>query len=177
MSQRIIEVVDYDSRWPELFAEEQKLLAHTLGAVVRKIHHIGSTSVEGLSAKPIIDILLEVASVAELDQLNNQMVSIGYLPKGEFGIPRRRYFQKGDVIRTHQLHAYGIGDSELVRHLAFRDYLVRNQNIADEYGRLKKEVAASCDNDIDRYCDGKDAFIKEHEAKALQALAATRPMN
>ena len=177
MSQRIIEVVDYDSRWPELFAEEQKLLARTLGAVVQKIHHIGSTSVEGLAAKPIIDILLEVASVAELDQLNDQMVSIGYLPKGEFGIPRRRYFQKGDAIRTHQLHAYGIGDSELVRHLAFRDYLVRNQNIADEYARLKKEVAASCDNDIDRYCDGKDAFIKEHEAKALQALAATRPIN
>ena len=177
MSQRIIEVVDYDSRWPGQFADEKKLLARILGPVAKNIYHFGSTSVEGLAAKPIIDILLEVASVAALDQLNDQMVSIGYLPKGEFGIPRRRYFQKGDVIRTHQVHAYGIGDPELVRHLAFRDYLVRNGAIADEYARLKKAVAASCDNDIDRYCDGKDAFIKEHEAKALQALAAARSMN
>ncbi len=168
MNKRIIEVVEYDPNWTVIFEAEKKLLMDTLGALVEKINHIGSTSVPGLAAKPVIDIILEVTSLYALDELNSKMESIGYFPKGEFGIPGRRYFQKGGNNRTHQIHAFKTGDPTIDRHYAFRDYLKSNPGIAKEYAILKKAVAKSCENDIERYCDGKDAFIKEHELKALR---------
>lgn len=167
-TKRKIEVVDYDPSWPGMFEQESKLLSRTLGNIVEKIHHIGSTSVPGLAAKPIIDILVEVTSLENLDARHQQMVTIGYQPKGEFGIPGRRYFQRGETERTHQVHAYLAGDANIIRHLAFRDYIMTNPSIAAEYAQLKKSVARTCDHDIDRYCQGKDAFIKEHEARAIQ---------
>ena len=165
---RIIEVIDYDSSWPLKFEAERKLLASTLGAVAVKIHHIGSTSVPGLAAKPIIDILLEVTSLDALDAIDGAMEAIGYVPRGELGIPGRRFYMKGGDDRSHHIHAYVEGDTNLRRHLAFRDYLIANPDIAEEYAALKKAVAASCNNDSERYCDGKDDFVKRHEALALK---------
>jgi GrpB-like predicted nucleotidyltransferase (UPF0157 family) len=136
------------------------------------IHHIGSTAVPGLAAKPIIDILMEVTALEELDALNQRMESIGYTPKGEFGIPGRRYFQKGGDDRTHHLHAFARGDFNLARHLAFRDYLRGHPEVAREYGELKRAVAKTCENDIGRYCDGKDAFVKDIESIAIGEKAS-----
>ncbi|MDP6944877.1 MAG: GrpB family protein [Myxococcota bacterium] len=167
---RIIEVVDYDAGWPARFEEEANLLGGALGSVAHEIHHVGSTAVPGLAAKPIIDILLEVTGLSALDALNEALAQIGYLPWGEHGIPQRRFFSKGDARRTHNLHAFPTGDAGVIRHLAFRDYLVAHPQIADEYAQLNKRVALSCDHDIERYCAGKDAFVKAHEARALQAL-------
>jgi GrpB-like predicted nucleotidyltransferase (UPF0157 family) len=168
MSLRKVEVVPYDSVWPELFEKEAVLLRKTLGDVAKKIHHIGSTAVPGLAAKPIIDILIEVSSLQSLDALNSEMKAIGYEPLGEFGIPRRRYFPKGGSDRTHQIHAFPAGDSHVTRHLAFRDYLRANPETAKEYEELKITVAKNCDNDLGKYCDGKDEYVKKIEARALQ---------
>lgn len=96
------------------------------------------------------------------------MISLGYEPMGEFGIPRRRYFPKGGNNRTHQIHAFASGDLHVMRHIAFRDYLRTNPEVAWEYGELKKNVARTCGNDIDIYCKGKDAFVKMHEAIAVK---------
>jgi GrpB-like predicted nucleotidyltransferase (UPF0157 family) len=164
---RTIEVVDYDPAWPSLFEDERSLLCEALGDVIVVIHHIGSTAVPGLAAKPIIDINLVVTDVNVLDELSDKMEDIGYVAKGEFGIPGRRYFQKGGDRRTHQVHAFKQGDPNTVRHLAFRDYLRANPKVAEEYAVLKKRIAATCDNDIDRYCHGKDDFVKRHQAIAL----------
>ena len=169
-SKRKIEVVDYDSNWPAIFEWERDLLNRTLGNVVEAIHHMGSTSIPGLAAKPIVDILVEVKSLEGLDALNKKMVAIDYQPKGEFGIPGRRYYQKGANRRTHHLHAFASEDPNIFRHLAFRDYIMANPGIAAEYAELKKAVAKTCDDDIERYCQGKDAFLKEHEAKAIGAI-------
>lgn len=171
MSLRVIEVVPYRPQWPALFEQEAAALRHALGEVAHRIHHIGSTSVPGLAAKPIIDILLEVTSLEALDALNPQMRALGYEPRGEFGIPRRRYFPKGEADRTHQIHAFVTGDEHVVRHLAFREYLRAYPETAKEYGELKKAVALECQNDIERYCDGKDAYVKAVEARALRFYA------
>lgn len=171
MSIRKIEIKEYDSNWPVLFEQEKALIQQVLANVVRHIHHIGSTSVPYLAAKPIIDILLEVSSLDELDQYNESMIEIGYEPRGEFGIPRRRYFPKGGMERTHHVHAFESGDSHVVRHLVFRDYLRANPKVAKDYGELKKEVARRSNNDRDAYCDGKNDFVQEIEQKALHELA------
>ena len=165
---RKIEVHKYDPSWPKRFDAEKNLLWRILGDVVIAIHHIGSTSVPGLDAKPIIDILIEVTDLSALDALGNEMQAIGYESKGEYGIPGRRYFQKGGDDRTHQVHAFKYGDDNVTRHIAFRDYLRSHPAIAEEYAVLKKSIAETCDNDIDKYCDGKDAFVKHHEAIAMQ---------
>ncbi len=121
-------------------------------------------------AKPIIDILMEVESLAAIDALNDKMVEIGYIPKGEHGIQGRRYLQKGGENRTHHLHVFAIGDVGLIRHLALRDYLRAHPNIAREYGELKLLVASNCENDLGRYCDGKDADVKRIEEIAVSQL-------
>jgi GrpB-like predicted nucleotidyltransferase (UPF0157 family) len=174
---RKIEVIDYDSSWPECFEIEKKLLLDTLGSVAVEVHHIGSTAVPGLAAKPIIDILIEVRDLAALDRLNGEMGSIGYKAKGEFGIPGRRYFQKGGDERTLQIHAFMHGDDNVMRHIAFRDYLRSNLVVAEEYAALKKRVAETCDNDIEKYCDGKDAFVKHHEEIAVKLQAPNKALH
>ncbi len=103
---RILTVVDYDEMWPTLFENERTLLQMTLGKVISRIHHIGSTSVPGLSAKPVIDILIEVANLEELDSLNQAMEGVGYTVRGENGILNRRYFTKGGNQRSHHIHAF-----------------------------------------------------------------------
>ncbi|MBF9002358.1 GrpB family protein [Vibrio sp. NFV-1] len=175
MSKRIIEVIDYQPEWRFEFATEKERISSVLTAAnIYAIHHIGSTSVEGLCAKPIIDILLEVNSLDTLDSESAKMASLGYLAKGEFGIKGRRYFQKGGIQRTHQVHAFLAGSPEVKRHIAFRDYLRAFPDVAFKYGEIKKAGALMCNNDIDVYIDYKNSFIKEHEAKALRWKSASK---
>jgi len=167
MTKRVLEVLDYDPAWVARFAREQKLLAKALGDVALKIHHIGSTSVPALAAKPVIDILMEVSALDALDDKNGAMVSLGYVVKGEYGIAGRRYYQKGGNNRSHHLHAFEKGDETLTRHLAFRDYLVAHPHIARQYGALKQELIAAGYNTSESYMQGKNDFILHHEKLAL----------
>ena len=105
------------------------------------IYHIGSTSVPGLKAKPIIDIMAVVKDINNVDKYNLEMRKIGYVPKGENGIVQRRYFQKGGDNRTHHVHIFQIGSSEITRHLAFRDYLIAHPDEMKKYGTLKQNLA------------------------------------
>ena len=165
---RIIEVVDYDPLWPAKFEDEARALSEVLSREVVHIHHIGSTAVPGLRAKPVIDILLEVRDVNALDAYDPAMRELGYTPKGEFGIPGRRYYRKGLHERTHHVHAFNAGSSDVQRHIAFRDYLIAHPLIAKEYADLKTRCADQCDNDSDRYCDCKNDFVSAHEKKAVK---------
>ena len=165
---RKIKVVDYNPLWSELFDIECAVLQNKLDNVAIAIHHIGSTSVPGLAAKPVIDILIEATSLDDLDALNEVMEDIGYEPRGENGIAGRRYFLKGGDERTHHIHAFAAGDSNITRHLSFQDYLRANKTIANEYAELKMRLAEKCNHDSKKYCDGKDRFVKTHETLALQ---------
>jgi GrpB-like predicted nucleotidyltransferase (UPF0157 family) len=95
-----MKVVEYSADWPNLYEQEISLLREVLSHEIVRAHHIGSTAVPGLAAKPVIDILLEVQSVERLDTFDNAMERIGYQPQGEFGIPGRRYYPKGGDERT-----------------------------------------------------------------------------
>lgn len=165
---RIIRVVDYDPGWPEKYQTERQALVDVLGDIIVRIHHIGSTAVPGLAAKPTIDILPEVTDINELDRYNSDMEKLGYTPRGEYGIPGRRYFHKGDPDRTYHLHAFSAGAPAAIRHIAFRDYLIAHPQIVKEYGDLKRICARECDNDIEKYGDMKNDFIKFHEKLALE---------
>ncbi len=168
MNMMKIEVVDYDPSWPAQFEAERHVVLRALGDVATGIHHIGSTAVPGLAAKPIIDILLEVRDLAALDARISEMGAIGYKPMGELGIPGRRYFPKGGDNRSHQIHAFLRGDPNIGRHIAFRDYMRRHPEVAQEYAEVKRRVARTCGNDLGQYCYGKDAYVKRLEAIAIR---------
>jgi GrpB-like predicted nucleotidyltransferase (UPF0157 family) len=141
-----------------------------------RLHHIGSTAIPGIRAKPIIDLLLEVTDVAELDGRASDMEELGYEGKGEFGIPGRRYFRKDNAsgVRTHHVHAFQAGSPEVERHLAFRDYMIAHPAAAQAYSELKQELAREHPDDIGAYVAGKDPFIKEHQPRAI-AWRSSRP--
>jgi GrpB-like predicted nucleotidyltransferase (UPF0157 family) len=164
-----VEVVPHDPAWKHAFEVETARIANVLGDVFVSAHHIGSTAIPGIVAKPVIDILLEVDDVARLDTRTHALKQLGYEAKGEFGIPGRRYFRKDDAsgARTHQVHAFQAGNPELERHLAFRDYMIAHPDEARAYGALKKQLATAHPDDIEAYMDGKDSYIKEQERKAL----------
>ncbi|ALB62745.1 hypothetical protein AFK62_09635 [Cronobacter condimenti 1330] len=163
MAGRQITLEPYDPAWPARFDEEAQRVRATLGAVARIVHHIGSTSVPGLAAKPVIDMLLEVSSLAALDACNARMQALGYTPRGEHGIAGRRYFIKGDSARTHHLHAFETGSEHITRHLAFRDYLRRHDDAANEYQRIKFAAARDSGFQSDSYSEQKTAFIERIE--------------
>ncbi|MBA2728605.1 MAG: GNAT family N-acetyltransferase [Parachlamydiaceae bacterium] len=163
--ERNIQVDLYKPEWPEMFASEAEFIKQALGNNCITIHHIGSTSVPGLSAKPIIDMLPVVKDIQEVDRAIKAMESLGYEAKGEYGIAFRRYFQKGQNIRTHHVHVYQEGDPEISRYLKFRDWMRSHEDDAKHYGNLKRELAAKFPQDILQYCNGKDAFVASIDGK------------
>ncbi len=169
MTQRILTVVAANPAWPQMFKQEAQRITGVLTASnLHAVQHIGSTSVPGLAAKPIIDIQLQVHDLKQLDDESGAMQGLGYEVKGEFGIPGRRYFRKSSQHqRTHHVHAFEAGSSAAIRHLAFRDYLKAHPSIAEDYAKLKLQAAKLCNNDMDFYCDYKNEFVQHHEALAL----------
>lgn len=165
---RRIEVVAYDPAWPRAFEAESHLMRRVLGDVLVAAHHIGSTSIPDLVAKPVIDLLLEVRDLASLDARNASLREAEYEPRGEYGIPGRRYFTRGtDTHRTHHVHAFALGHPALVEHLRFRDYLRAHPAAAQSYGTLKTELASRHPRDIEAYCRGKEPLIKDLIARAV----------
>jgi GrpB-like predicted nucleotidyltransferase (UPF0157 family) len=159
---------DYSSDWPAEFRREADRLATLLGDTVIAVHHIGSTAVPGLAAKPIIDLLPVVRDLAAVDERTPRMVEAGYRAWGEFGLPGRRYFtrDRGEV-RTHNVHVYQAGDPAIERHVAFCEYLKSHPPACREYEVLKREAYARHPDDIAAYNDGKNAWIKRLEVIAM----------
>ena len=119
-----ITVVSYDPAWPGLYEAEAQAIAGVLGQRLTAIHHIGSTAVPGLAAKPVIDIMPVVRAVTEADECRADFEALGYEYLGEFGIPGRRYLRKGGDERTHQMHILPRTMCTPLRgNLAVRDYL------------------------------------------------------
>lgn len=163
---RKVEVVAYDETWPKLFDTEADEIRHLLGNHCVSIHHIGSTAVQGLAAKPVIDMLAVVDEIETAERFAEELQQLGYKAKGENGLPGRRYFEKGGNERTHHLHCYENGSPEIFRHLAFRDFLREHPQQAAAYGDLKLSLAKQYPLDIGRYIDGKQAMIQRIEKQA-----------
>jgi GrpB-like predicted nucleotidyltransferase (UPF0157 family) len=163
-------VVPYRTEWPELFAREAALLGRIFARTDAVIEHIGSTAVPGLGAKPIIDIMIGVTSLAEAESRVDELASAEYqyVPEYESELPERRYFRKPFYRpRTHHLHIVVYGSEFWLRHILFRDYLRAHADVADAYYALKQRLsAASRENGAD-YVEAKTPFVTE-----VLALAA-----
>lgn len=165
---RKIEVVDCNPEWGKMFKKEAVQIKRILGRNCVAVHHIGSTAVHGLAAKPIIDIMPVVKDIFAVDALEAEFAALGYEYKGEFGIPGRRFFTKCGDERTHHVHIFEKSNkTEIERHLALRDYLREHDADAKAYAQLKKCLADEFPYDIEGYSNGKDALVKELQAKAL----------
>ncbi len=163
-----IRVVAYDAAWPHKFAQERRCISAILQNNCLHIYHIGSTAVPDLAAKPIIDMMVIVRSLAAADDATDKFSAVGYECLGEFGIARRRYLRKGGDERTHQIHIFQADDwQNIVRHLAFRDFMRTHDKERQAYAQLKYALAQSFPYDIDSYCAGKENFVRKIEALAL----------
>jgi GrpB-like predicted nucleotidyltransferase (UPF0157 family) len=167
---RKVEVVPHTPKWREAFDIESKLIAAALGETVVAVHHIGSTAIPNIYAKPIIDFLVEVKDIIEVDGQSSSMELLGYEVMGEFGMSGRRYFRKNNQegVRTHHIHTFDVSSEQVKRHLAFRDYMIANPKDAQRYSELKRRLAREHPTNIDGYMDGKDGFIREMDQKAAQ---------
>src|SRR5262249_43957841 len=160
-------VVDYDPIWIAAFENEAANLNEIFGQRVIEVHHIGSTAVAGLDAKPIIDILVVVDHTNDINSFDREMENVGYRVRGECldatipGPPGRFYFTKEtNGIRSHHVHVCAKGHWEIFDKLAFRDYLRSHSNEAAAYGELKRRIAAQFRFDNIGYMHAKDGFVK-----------------
>ena len=164
---RKIEVVPYDRAWPVVYEREAAILTDAFGDQLVAIHHIGSTAIVGIHAKPIIDILPVVRDIDEVNRLNPLLISLGYDPLGENGIAGRRYFRKGtDTVHSHHVHVFEDGHPEIARHVDFCAYLNTFPKQAQRYSLLKQQLAGQVDHDIEAYLNGKGPLIQELDAEA-----------
>lgn len=158
---RQVILAPHQSSWAKMFDEEARRIRAILSANALAIHHIGSTAIPGIVAKPIIDMLVAVADLECVDRCNGDMATIGYEAKGAHGIPMRRYFRKENDcgIRTHHVHIYLSSSPEIDRHLAFRDFLNAHPDWANAYSNLKMKLAAKHAYCTQDYQEGKSEFV------------------
>ncbi|WP_078551977.1 GrpB family protein [Bacillus alkalicellulosilyticus] len=166
---RNIVVTEYKEVWKELYQKEAEKLKNVFNDELVTIHHIGSTAVPNLKAKPTIDIMPVVKNIEKVDNYNNEMIELGYEPIGENGVIGRRYFRKGRENRTHHIHIFQSDNKyEIERHLAVRDFLIAHSKDMVEYGALKERLAQQFPKDSEGYCNGKHNFVQNLERKAKE---------
>jgi len=170
---RTIKVVDHIPEWRAFFEKEAALLTVIFGTQFLAVHHIGSTAIPGIKAKPIIDILVVINHIESIEMFNAPMQELGYRPRGECldnpipGTPGRFYFSKDtDGARSHQVHVCPEGHADIQDKLAFRDYLRSHPKKARAYSLMKERLAAKHRDDIVGYIQGKDPFIQDIMARA-----------
>jgi GrpB-like predicted nucleotidyltransferase (UPF0157 family) len=153
-----VRLTPYTNVWKQLFDEEKSHLQAAVGKYVLDIQHVGSTSIPGMVAKPIIDIAIAVNNFEEACVCLMPVEQLGYEYKGEYGIPRRHFFIKGNP-RTHHIHMNELGSRDWNDQLIFRNYLTQHQEYAKEYAELKMELARQYPADRQAYLERKAPFI------------------
>ena len=161
MKTRKVTVVPYDPQWPQAFAAIRQQVEAVLGEGILGIHHVGSTSVPGLSAKPIIDLDVEIRDMSVFDVVRDGLAAIGYEHEGDLGIPGREAFryEGKEHLMKHHLYVCPADSMELKRHLTFRDYLRTHPEAVEAYSQIKEEAVRLFPEDIDGYIAHKGAYI------------------
>jgi len=152
-------LVPWTEKWEKAFTKEKQKIKDVLNFPIVAVHHIGSTAVEGLAAKPIIDIAIELENFETGKNAMKSLEEIGYTYHGTNILPERHYFTKGEP-RTHQIHLYEHRNKYLLEQLGFRDYLRSNQETKMAYERLKHKLAEANASDKHRYAEAKTQFIQ-----------------
>ncbi|CAH1207485.1 hypothetical protein PAECIP111890_03034 [Paenibacillus sp. JJ-223] len=158
-------LVPWTEQWEVEFTEEAMKIRNELKGDIQSIHHIGSTAIKGLRAKPIIDIAIEVESFEKGERCIPGLERVGYSYKGTNILPDRHYFSKGEP-RTHQIHMYPSGSEYLHKQLLFRDYLISNVEARTAYQQLKEALAKANSTDKLAYADAKTEFIRRVVSEA-----------
>ena len=172
MTPPTVRLVPYDSTWPLEFASEAARIERACAGLPIKLEHIGSTSIPGLSAKPVIDILAGRPGNVRGTEYIAALKQIGYEHKGAYGIPGRNYFRRG-VPRTHHVHLFNWSSDLWQDHVLFRDYLRAHPDVAREYDTLKRELAAMYLQDKEKYTDAKGPFVRSIVRRAREGGLAT----
>ena len=162
MRTRRVIVLPYDRAWKTAFEAIKSELENAVGDLVIGIEHVGSTSVEGLSAKPCIDIDVVIEDYGVFEEVVRRLADIGYIHEGNLGIPDREAFCYSDKphLMTHHLYVCPRNARELHRHITFRDFLRSNPDAAKQYGAVKEEAARRFPNDIEGYIAHKTPCIE-----------------
>ena len=155
-------VEPYNEEWKSDFIAIRDELDTVLKDIVLRIEHVGSTSVEGLSAKPVIDVDVVIKDTTVLPDVISALQTIGYFHEGDLGIPGREAFkyEGKEHLRKHHLYVCSQDSEELKRHITFRDYLRSNPDAVEEYSKIKKEAANLYPWDIDKYIEHKSPVIE-----------------
>ena len=156
-------VLPYDEQWKQDFLMIREELASALGQLALRIEHVGSTSVEGLSAKPIIDIDVVIKDYSVFEEVVSALGTIGYRHEGDLGIAGREAFKYDgkDHLKKHHLYVCTEDSPELKRHISFRDYLRIHPDAVLEYSSIKEEGARLYPCDIDKYIEHKTPLIEK----------------
>jgi GrpB-like predicted nucleotidyltransferase (UPF0157 family) len=158
MSSRVM-VEEYNPEWSKTFESLKDRILPLLIGVSTTIEHVGSTSVEGLAAKPVIDMDIVVDDKAHSKEAIARLKALGYVHVGDYGIPGREAFKRPFGTLPHNLYVCLKSSLSLKNHLLLRDYLRAHNDARDAYAKLKKEMAAKFPNDVDQYCEGKTDFL------------------
>lgn len=165
-------IENYNAAWSKEYEQEKKKLLKVLDGMITDIEHIGSTSVKGLGAKPILDIMVGVDDLEEVNQLIIPLEKMGYeyVIRKEF--PNRRFFRKGAWrAGTHHLHFYKYKSEEWNNQILFRDYLKEHSFVREQYHQLKKKLAEEYKFDRPAYTKAKETFIQDIIKKAKEEKA------
>jgi len=158
--QREVELVPHNPEWSQLAEEEAKRILEQLSIPVIGVYHIGSTSIPGIKAKPILDFVIEVEDLDDIIRSTEMLGELGYISKGEYGIPGRQFFTKDtDGERSHHLHVFQQGHPDIERHLVFRDFLRANPEAAQKYEIIKEKLAKRFPKESGNYTEAKSDFI------------------
>ncbi|HTB86732.1 MAG TPA: GrpB family protein [Steroidobacteraceae bacterium] len=158
-SSDLVVIRDYDPSWPHAFANLAAKIRTAMGSLILSVEHIGSTAVPGLAAKPIIDLDVVLASVADLAEAIDRLSAIGYSHEGDLGVPGRHAFHSPPGEALHHLYVLAAGADELRRHLAFRDALRESELLRCHYSALKRCLAETFKGDRSSYTRAKSVFI------------------
>ncbi|WP_281862877.1 GrpB family protein [Planomicrobium okeanokoites] len=149
----------WTNEWEKIFLTEKEKIQEELGSNIIDVHHIGSTAIKNLAAKPIIDIAIELNNFKDGELCIASLEKMGYSFKGTDILPDRYYFNKGEP-RTHQIHMYESGNQYLLEQLKFRDFLRNNEEARIQYEKLKQHLASVNKTDKHQYATDKTEFVR-----------------
>lgn len=165
----IVELAEFDSNWTLEYEKEKELLSKVLGEKAIEIHHVGSTSIKGLKAKPVIDILVVIEDLNKIEEIEDLLKEYDYSNRGHQGVEDRYFFAKGpEDSRTHYIHFVEKNNNTYYNLVYFKRYLLDHPESIDEYCELKQDLALKYPEERSKYTAGKNEFITNIIKKAKE---------
>ena len=165
----IVELEEFNEKWFNEYETEREFLEEKLSGILREIHHVGSTSIKGLMAKPVIDILVVIDDLNNIEEVEERLLDYGYSNRGHQGVEDRYFFAKGpEDSRTHYIHFVEKNSNTYYNLVYFKKYLLDHIEYIKEYCDLKQDLALKYPEERSKYTAGKNEFITDIIKKAKE---------